>query len=75
MSVLYKLLDGNLENAKFEDACRDIIGNHSYILFTLDKLIYKLVKQVCLAQSFSIFSSALVLSLCLSFSFCCSFKL
>ncbi|XP_039159223.1 paired amphipathic helix protein Sin3-like 2 isoform X2 [Eucalyptus grandis] len=46
MSVLYKLLDGTLENAKFEDACRDIIGNHSYILFTLDKLIYKLVKQL-----------------------------
>lgn len=47
MSALYNLLDGSSENAKFEDECRAIIGNHSYVLFTLDKLIYKLVKQVC----------------------------
>lgn len=44
--ALYSLLDGSAENAKFEDDCRSIIGNQSYVLFTLDKLIYKLVKQV-----------------------------
>lgn len=32
--------------AKFEGDCRAIIGTQSYVLFTLDKLIYKLVKQV-----------------------------
>lgn len=46
MSALYSLLDGSSDNAKFEDDCRDIIGNQSYVLFTLDKLIYKLVKQL-----------------------------
>ncbi|XWS40811.1 hypothetical protein CRYUN_Cryun17cG0027500 [Craigia yunnanensis] len=46
MSALYSLLDGSADNAKFEDECRAIIGNHSYVLFTLDKLIYKLVKQL-----------------------------
>ncbi|CAK9139177.1 unnamed protein product [Ilex paraguariensis] len=46
MSALYKLLDGSFDNAKFEDDCRAIIGNQSYVLFTLDKLIYKLVKQL-----------------------------
>ncbi|KAE9590399.1 putative transcription regulator Others family [Lupinus albus] len=46
MSVLYNLLDGSSENAKFEDECRAIIGNQSYVLFTLDKLIYKLVRQL-----------------------------
>ncbi|KAK8566032.1 hypothetical protein V6N12_059575 [Hibiscus sabdariffa] len=46
MSALYSLLDGSVDNAKFEDECRAIIGNHSYELFTLDKLIYKLVKQL-----------------------------
>ncbi|KAF5739647.1 paired amphipathic helix protein Sin3-like 2 isoform X1 [Tripterygium wilfordii] len=46
MSVLYNLLDGSVDNAKFEDECRAIIGNQSYVLFTLDKLIYKLVKQL-----------------------------
>ncbi|KAD2028391.1 hypothetical protein E3N88_42000 [Mikania micrantha] len=46
MSSLYNLLDGVSDNAKFEDDCRAIIGNQSYVLFTLDKLIYKLVKQL-----------------------------
>nr|XP_043616510.1 paired amphipathic helix protein Sin3-like 2 isoform X2 [Erigeron canadensis] len=46
MGSLYNLLDGVSDNAKFEDDCRDIIGNHSYVLFTLDKLICKLVKQL-----------------------------
>ncbi|KAE8689306.1 Paired amphipathic helix protein Sin3-like 2 [Hibiscus syriacus] len=46
MSALYGLLDGSADNAKFEDECRAIIGNQSYVLFTLDKLLYKLVKQL-----------------------------
>nr|XP_043634301.1 paired amphipathic helix protein Sin3-like 2 isoform X2 [Erigeron canadensis] len=46
ISALYSLLDGSADNAKFEDDCRDIIGNQSYVLFTLDKLIFKLVKQL-----------------------------
>ncbi|CAL5370003.1 unnamed protein product [Camellia sinensis] len=46
MSALYNLLDGAADNAKFEDDCQAIIGNQSYVLFTLDKLIYKLVKQL-----------------------------
>ncbi|XP_031480166.1 paired amphipathic helix protein Sin3-like 4 isoform X2 [Nymphaea colorata] len=46
MSVLYSLLDGSADNAKFEDDCRAIIGTQSYVLFTLDKLIFKLVKQL-----------------------------
>ncbi|CAN4079305.1 unnamed protein product [Withania somnifera] len=46
MSALHSLLDGSADNSKFEDDCRSIIGNQSYVLFTLDKLIYKLVKQL-----------------------------
>ncbi|KAJ8428296.1 hypothetical protein Cgig2_027428 [Carnegiea gigantea] len=46
MSSLYYLLDGTSDNAKFEDDCRAVIGNQSYVLFTLDKLIYKLVRQL-----------------------------
>ncbi|KAI4321360.1 hypothetical protein MLD38_034752 [Melastoma candidum] len=46
LSSLYNLLDGTIDNAKFEDECRSIIGNQSYMLFTLDKLIYKLLKQL-----------------------------
>ena len=46
MQVLYSLLDGTVDNVKFEDDCRAIIGTQSYVLFTMDKLIFKLVKQV-----------------------------
>lgn len=46
ISALYNLLDGSSDNTKFEDDCRAIIGTQSYVLFTLDKLIYKLVKQL-----------------------------
>jgi len=46
MNALFSLLNGSAENSKFEDECRAIIGNQSYVLFTLEKLIYKLVKQV-----------------------------
>ncbi|XP_057948540.1 paired amphipathic helix protein Sin3-like 4 isoform X2 [Malania oleifera] len=46
MNALYNLLDGTSDNTKFEDDCRAIIGTQSYVLFTLDKLIYKLVKQL-----------------------------
>ncbi|CAN0924410.1 Paired amphipathic helix protein Sin3-like 1 [Linum grandiflorum] len=44
--ALYNLLDGSADNAKFEDECRAVFGNQSYELFTLDKLIYKIVKQL-----------------------------
>lgn len=81
MSVLYNLLDGTIDNAKFEDECRDIIGNQSYVLFTLDKLIYKLVKQVsCLVDtyghlSFSTLSSLVrVFRSILNGNFSCSFN-
>ncbi|CAA0820219.1 Paired amphipathic helix protein Sin3-like 1 [Striga hermonthica] len=46
MGALFSLLDGSSDNTKFEDDCRSLIGNQSYMLFTLDKLIYKLVKQL-----------------------------
>ncbi|CAN6801239.1 unnamed protein product [Brassica oleracea var. botrytis] len=46
MKGLYGLLDGSVENTKFEDECRAIFGNQSYVLFTLNKVVYKLVKQL-----------------------------
>ncbi|KAJ4765389.1 paired amphipathic helix Sin3-like protein [Rhynchospora pubera] len=44
--ALHNLLDGSSESAKFEDECRATCGTHSYVLFTLDKLIFKIVKQL-----------------------------
>nr|VDD33729.1 unnamed protein product [Brassica oleracea] len=45
-SAVFSLLNGSVENYEFEDECRAIIGNQSYVLFTLDKLLYRLVKQL-----------------------------
>lgn len=73
MNALYNLLDGSADNAKFEDECRAIIGNQSYVLFTLDKLIYKLVKQVC--SLLFCYTHLLLTPKVLNCSSCCSFKL
>ncbi|KAF9624644.1 hypothetical protein IFM89_012690 [Coptis chinensis] len=45
LNAIYNLIDGTSDNTKFEDECRAIVGTQAYILFTLDKLIHKLVKQ------------------------------
>jgi paired amphipathic helix protein Sin3a len=34
-----------VEASRYEDDCRALLGANSYVLFTLDKLIYKLIKQ------------------------------
>ncbi|KAJ0237597.1 Paired amphipathic helix protein Sin3-like 6 [Hirschfeldia incana] len=46
MDALYNLLDGSTDNTKYEDECRSAFGAQSYVLFTLDKLVQKLVKQL-----------------------------
>ena len=32
--------------SRFEDECRNLLGASSYVLFTLDKLVHQLIKQV-----------------------------
>ena len=49
LHLLFQLLNGTVESSSFEDECRTLLGANSYVLFTLDKLIYKIVKQI---QSF-----------------------
>mmetsp|Transcript_16182 Transcript_16182/g.39442 ORF Transcript_16182/g.39442 Transcript_16182/m.39442 type:complete len:1081 (+) Transcript_16182:583-3825(+) len=46
LRLLFKLLNGAVESSSFEDDCRTLLGANSYVLFTLDKLIYKVVKQI-----------------------------
>ena len=46
LRLLFKLLNGARESSAFEDECRTLLGANSYQLFTLDKLIYKIVKQI-----------------------------
>ncbi|CAD7696877.1 unnamed protein product [Ostreobium quekettii] len=46
MEMVFQLLDGNIEMSQFEDRCRTLLSTNSYVLFTLDKLIFRLVKQM-----------------------------
>mgnify|MGYP001205463232 CR=1 FL=1 len=46
LRLLFKLLNGTADASNFEDDCRTLLGANSYVLFTLDKLVYKIVKQV-----------------------------
>nr|XP_024382615.1 paired amphipathic helix protein Sin3-like 4 isoform X2 [Physcomitrium patens] len=62
LQVLYGLLDGSVDNSKFEDECRAIVGTQSYILFTLDKLIFKLVKQLQAAATDDVVQKLLALN-------------
>ena len=46
MSLVYALIDGSIDIAQFEDQCRSLLSTNSYVLFTLDKLIRFVVKQL-----------------------------
>jgi paired amphipathic helix protein Sin3a len=51
LRLFFKLLNGQVESSAFEDDCRTLLGANSYVLFTLDKLVFKIVKQIqALAQ-------------------------
>ena len=46
LRLFFKLLNGQVESSAFEDDCRTLLGANSYVLFTLDKLVFKIVKQI-----------------------------
>jgi hypothetical protein len=46
MSMLLDLVEGHLDTSKFEDDCRMLLGTNSYELYTLEKLVEKLLAQV-----------------------------
>ena len=35
-----------METSTFEDTCREMFGVHAYIVFTIDKLVQNIVRQV-----------------------------
>ena len=45
-NMLKPLIEGDIDANKYEDLCREIFGISSYVLFTMEKLIQVLVKQV-----------------------------
>ncbi|GLJ48019.1 hypothetical protein SUGI_1014110 [Cryptomeria japonica] len=64
MDSLYSFLDGSSGNVEFENNCQEIIGTKSYMLYTLDNLILKLVKQLRNVASGKMEKDLLELGLC-----------
>lgn len=46
LSKLYALIDGSVDSTKYEDTCRSLMGSTSYFLFTMDKLVSLVLKQM-----------------------------
>lgn len=46
LSKLYALIDGSIDSTKYEDCCRSLMGSTSYFLFTMDKLVTLVLKQM-----------------------------
>ncbi|XP_046857434.1 paired amphipathic helix protein Sin3b-like isoform X2 [Xenia sp. Carnegie-2017] len=46
LDMVRNLLDGNMESSSFEDTCREMFGVHAYIVFTIDKLVTNIVRQL-----------------------------
>lgn len=46
IATLYSLLDGSIDSARYEDSCRNLMGSSSYLLFTADKLVSQILKQL-----------------------------
>jgi len=46
MALVKDLITGNTDASTYEDNCRTLLGTGSYVLFTLEKLIFKWVKQM-----------------------------
>ena len=44
--MLRPLVEGDMDSSKYEDLCRELFGISSYVLFTMDRLLQVLVKQV-----------------------------
>jgi hypothetical protein len=46
MQMLYDLVEGHIDTSKFEDDCRMLLGTNSYELYTLEKVVEKVLLQV-----------------------------
>jgi len=44
MDLLYAFIDGRIDLSSYEDSCRSLLGNKSYILHTLDKIVQQCIK-------------------------------
>ncbi len=46
LGQVMSMVEGTLDNTRFEEFCRTLLGNKSYVLYTLDKLVAQAVKHL-----------------------------
>ena len=51
LRAIHGLFHVKLESQEFEDKCRSLFGTSAYLMFTVDKLIQAIIKQIQAIQS------------------------
>lgn len=46
LSQVFAIIEGTIDNNRFEDFCRTLLGNKSYVLYTLDKIVSQMMKHL-----------------------------
>ena len=46
LNMAKALMEGNIDCSSFEDTCREMFGVHAYVVFTVDRLVQNIVRQV-----------------------------
>lgn len=62
LSLIDKLFEGEIDQQTFEECVRYIFGGDAYIMFTIDKLVLSLVRDVGLTAERSVMRVSLILA-------------
>jgi paired amphipathic helix protein Sin3a len=46
LNMAKNLMEGNIDSTTYEDTCREMFGVHAYVVFTIDRLVQNIVRQV-----------------------------
>lgn len=47
LDLIDRLFDGDIDQTMFEEKARYLFATEVYVLFTIDKLVHSIIKQVC----------------------------
>ena len=46
LNMAKNYMEGNIDGSTYGDTCREMFGVHAYLVFTLDRLVQNIVRQV-----------------------------
>ena len=46
LRISHELVEGRMDNSEFEERVRQMYGTSAYLMFTIDKVLHAIVKQV-----------------------------